>query len=245
MCTGPVPFAGAAHRLGEDMHLQRLLGAVRLRHRRAAEEGVLLDVRHRGLHHATICALPVSVSLARPSLVFSVSLLPSTFSIVPRTRTVCACCAEAVAHDACDQRASQMILIFCHVIPLEIEARRRRIGGALQSSCIDLSRPSLRRIDIAADGDVGRGQRAVGLLFRAADENLVPDLEVGGAAGHVLRDGVPGGTMTFFSPSLYLTNRFWPSLPATVVATLALVMVLPGRLSQPGTGRPRRPSATP
>jgi predicted Zn finger-like uncharacterized protein len=49
--------------------------------------------------------------------------------------------------------------------------------------------------------------------------------------GAYLAIGMPGGTMTFFSPSLYLTSRSWPSLPATVVATLALVMVLPGRLS--------------
>ena len=34
--------------------------------------------------------------------------------------------------------------------------------------------------------------------------------------------------MTFFSPSLYLTVITWPSTPATVVSTIALVMVLPG-----------------
>src|SRR5206468_10136374 len=41
--------------------------------------------------------------------------------------------------------------------------------------------------------------------------------------------GVSGGTTTFFSPSLYLTKMLWPSVPFTVSATVALVMVLPGR----------------
>src|SRR6185312_7351432 len=44
--------------------------------------------------------------------------------------------------------------------------------------------------------------------------------------------GVPGGTTTFFSPSLYLTRMFWPSVPAAMLATVALVMVLFGRRSQ-------------
>src|ERR1700730_3266594 len=35
--------------------------------------------------------------------------------------------------------------------------------------------------------------------------------------------------MTFFSPSLYLTVITWPSTPDTVVSTVALVMVVPGR----------------
>src|SRR5438477_8242217 len=52
--------------------------------------------------------------------------------------------------------------------------------------------------------------------------------------------GVFGGTTTFFSPSLYLTRMFWPSVPLTVVATVALVMVELGRWSQG-----RKPSAAP
>src|ERR1700722_2994069 len=52
--------------------------------------------------------------------------------------------------------------------------------------------------------------------------------------------GVPGGTTTFFSPSLYLTRMFWPSVPETVSATVALVMVELGRRSQA-----RKPSAAP
>ena len=41
--------------------------------------------------------------------------------------------------------------------------------------------------------------------------------------------GVPSGTTTFYSPSLYLTRMFWPSVPFTVWATVALVMVEFGR----------------
>src|SRR5882757_4402087 len=52
--------------------------------------------------------------------------------------------------------------------------------------------------------------------------------------------GVSGGTTIFFSPSLYLTRMFCPSMPFTVSATVALVMVLPGRWSQG-----RKPSAAP
>src|ERR1700675_1543954 len=44
--------------------------------------------------------------------------------------------------------------------------------------------------------------------------------------------GVSGGTTTFFSPSLYFTRMFWPSVPLTVSATVALVMVELGRRSQ-------------
>src|SRR5262249_39390240 len=39
---------------------------------------------------------------------------------------------------------------------------------------------------------------------------------------------VCGVTITFFSPSLYLTVTTWPSTPATALSTVALVMVLPG-----------------
>jgi hypothetical protein len=51
--------------------------------------------------------------------------------------------------------------------------------------------------------------------------------------------GVPGGTITFFSPSLYFTTIVLPSTLATFESTLALVMVLPGSRSQG-----RNPSGT-
>src|SRR5437763_11653222 len=44
----------------------------------------------------TTTALPVRVSVACvPSRVFTPSVLPSTFSMVPRRRVVCGCCAQA------------------------------------------------------------------------------------------------------------------------------------------------------
>src|SRR6516225_7973952 len=48
----PVTLAGAAHRLGEDMNLHRLLAAVRLGHAGDADERVVLDVGERGLDDA-------------------------------------------------------------------------------------------------------------------------------------------------------------------------------------------------
>ena len=47
-----VPVAGAALQLREDVDLDRLLGAVGLRHRAAADVGAGLDVGHRGLGDA-------------------------------------------------------------------------------------------------------------------------------------------------------------------------------------------------
>ena len=44
--------------------------------------------------------------------------------------------------------------------------------------------------------------------------------------------GVPGGTISFLSPPLYLTVRVRPSVPVTIVSTVAFVIVLLGRESQ-------------
>jgi hypothetical protein len=41
--------------------------------------------------------------------------------------------------------------------------------------------------------------------------------------------GVPSAPRLSFQPSLYLTRMFWPSVPFTVWATVALVMVEFGR----------------
>src|SRR5215468_3722462 len=48
----PVPFAGAAHRLGKDDHTDRLLAAIGLRRRADADERAFGDVRHRRLGKA-------------------------------------------------------------------------------------------------------------------------------------------------------------------------------------------------
>jgi len=49
LVPGPEAFGGAALVLGEDMHRDRLLDAVGLRHRGDADVGALLDFRERGL----------------------------------------------------------------------------------------------------------------------------------------------------------------------------------------------------
>src|SRR5262245_61295078 len=66
----PMTLASAAHRLGEDMDLHRLLAAVRLRHAGDADERVVLDVGERCFDDAAhrriigqphlVCRLPVA-----------------------------------------------------------------------------------------------------------------------------------------------------------------------------------------
>ncbi len=48
---GTMALARAALGFREDVHLERLLRAVGLGHRAAADEGALLDIGERGLHH--------------------------------------------------------------------------------------------------------------------------------------------------------------------------------------------------
>src|SRR5262245_3591719 len=79
-----------------------------------------------------------------------------------------------------------------------------------------------------------------GCLTAATMKILAPGLSSSLLPGTYLTIGASGGTMIFFSPSLYLTVTVWPSVPATVVSTVALVMVLLGRTSQGPN-----PSATP
>src|SRR5262252_2321341 len=66
----PVTLAGAAHRLGEDVDLHRLLAAVGLRHAGDADERIVLNVGERGLDDPAhrgivgqphlVCRLPVA-----------------------------------------------------------------------------------------------------------------------------------------------------------------------------------------
>ena len=75
----------------------RLLAAVGLRHRATADVGAFLDVGERGLHTPTISTLSVSFKVTLGAIFpFTVTVLPSTFSIVPATRCVGGCCADAV-----------------------------------------------------------------------------------------------------------------------------------------------------
>ena len=90
----------------------------------------------------------------------------------------------------------------------------------------------------AADRSYGRprcwaaiSEPSAASFLAPATNTLAPTLRSAAVPGAYLAMVCSGGTMTFFSPSLYLTSNSRPSLPATVVATTALVMVLPGRLS--------------
>jgi hypothetical protein len=97
-----------------------------------------------------------------------------------------------------------------------------------------------RRDAVAADIDAVGFQVPSSFLVAPKMMILAPGFSSDLSPGRKVTIGVPGGTTTFFSPSLYLTRMSWPSVPATVVATVALVMVELGRRSQG-----RKPSATP
>src|SRR5262249_3822254 len=90
------------------------------------------------------------------SLDLTDSTLPSSFSIVPRTRTVCCAAAEATAM-ATNATAAAM-------------RTADRVMGVF---------PSHRRGDAAPDVDRGRLQRAVRLLGRAEDDDVRAGLELG------------------------------------------------------------------
>src|SRR6202795_4256617 len=101
----------------------------------------------------------------------------------------------------------------------------RHIGGVMPS------RPTLTRLASSVPSSFLVAPKMM-ILAPGVSSDLSP--------GRKVTIGVPGGTTTFFSPSLYLTRMFWPSVPATVWATVALVMVELGRRSQG-----RKPSAAP
>src|SRR5207249_9947201 len=78
---------------------------------------------------ATIRALSVSVSLSSaPSVDFKVSTLPSAFSMVPRTRRVC---AVAAAHDAAMMApASTTRIALVRSFPRNVDAPHRSVAAA-------------------------------------------------------------------------------------------------------------------
>src|SRR5690348_1088387 len=90
------------------------------------------------------------------------------------------------------------------------------IGGAAPS------RPTLMAGAVIVPSDC---------LVPATMKNCAPGLRSSLLPALKRTTGVLGGTTTFFSPSLYLTVRVWPSTASTLVATSALVMVLPGSRS--------------
>jgi len=65
-------MASVALRLGEDVHFERLLAAVRLRHRTAADVGAWLDIGERRLNTALTTTSSASLSvIALPSRPFA------------------------------------------------------------------------------------------------------------------------------------------------------------------------------
>src|SRR6516165_1825380 len=128
----------------------------------------------------TIVALPVSVSVAAaPSRVFTDSVLPSTFSIVPRSLWVCATAGE-IASAAKAAHAST------HPAILLMAASHRRGEAA------------------AADRDRGGFERAVVLFGGAGDEDLGAGLELVLAAGDVGHDHRVGRDDDLLFPLLVL-----------------------------------------
>src|SRR5215472_5914758 len=108
----------------------------------------------------TIWALAVSVSVtSAPSIAFTTTVSPSTFSIAPRIRTVCGCCAETAVTPTAARKAAP--------------AANRNVR--LRMRCT----PSHRRRRVAPDIDARHRQRAVRLLARRVDEDLRPGLELG------------------------------------------------------------------
>src|SRR6476620_8476420 len=101
--------------------------------------------------------------------------------------------------------------------PTRGEGKRHHIGGVIPS------RPTLTRLASSVPSSFVTAPKMM-IFAPGFSSDLSPATNV--------TIGVPSGTTTFFSPSLYLTRMFWPSVPFTVWATVALVMVEFGRWSQ-------------
>ena len=129
---------------------------------------------------------------------FAITVLPSTFSMVPRRRTVCGACAKADAAIKEPTTASSAVF---RVVRMGCPAAASYIGGAAPS------RPTL----IA-----GAVIDPSGCFWPWRTATCAPTLRSSACARHEFHDGVFGGTMIFFSPSEYFTISVWPSTPATV-----------------------------
>jgi tripartite-type tricarboxylate transporter receptor subunit TctC len=69
--------------------------------------------------------------------------------------------------------------------PRDFQFARSGRSNALK---VRIRHRSLRRIDVAPDGDIGRRKRPIGLLLRRSDKDLGSNLKVGGAARRVAGD---------------------------------------------------------
>ena len=101
LVPGPETFGRAALVFRENMHGDRLLGAVRLRHRGDADEEPSLISDSSVLatpNTATLSVMRTFMSVPSRDLIDSIE--PSTASMVPRIRTVGGCCAHAAVRAA-------------------------------------------------------------------------------------------------------------------------------------------------
>ena len=106
--------ADPAHGLREDVDLERLLAAVRLRHAGNTNVGTLLDVCERGLdqrHHRCI-GRKLELELRAVTGLDDI-MSPSTRSIVPRTRTVSCADAGWRGENDTEHKQSQQTLQLC------------------------------------------------------------------------------------------------------------------------------------
>src|SRR5215470_19251316 len=160
----------------------------------------------------TTTALPMSASVAgAPSRVFSVSVLPSTFSMVPRSRTVCCCAsADVVAYAATKAAAASAyaVILFIVFLPKNVpHAAPEGAACAIPRMSLPVRRraASHRRGDaIAANRDRRGLERAVFLLVGAGDEDLGAGLELVLAAGDVGHDHGLGHDHDLLFPVLVL-----------------------------------------
>src|SRR5262249_4399273 len=123
----------------------------------------------------TTWALLVSVTLSvAPSRAFTVSMLPSSASIVPRTRVACCAEAEHITSDtiAAAGRIHLIAWFICH-LPNAVHA-------ASTSSARDRfnAAASHGRGDILAIGNARDLERAVGELRRVGDKDALARLEL-------------------------------------------------------------------
>src|SRR6476469_5339470 len=127
--------------------------------------------------------------------------------------------------------ADSLLVIAAHVVQApndkqQIEPMLERIGtlpeeaGDVAGGGVMPSRPTLTRLASSVPSSFLTAPKMM-TLAPAFSSDLSPATKV--------TIGVPGGTTTFFSPSLYLTRTVCPSVPLTVCATVALVMVEFGR----------------
>src|SRR5712691_8410730 len=98
----------------------------------------------------TTCTLPVStIWRSLPSRDLTESVLPSSFSIVPRTRAVCCADADDMTHAAASAaraRIGNAFLRMCFLLEIECRTGYARRSGLLDLSPAGRGRPRSGRV---------------------------------------------------------------------------------------------------